>query len=268
MKTSVRSSRIMFSIHDIRLVFPLKPFEWLFYGLLFTLFSGVVLWLRDPHTFPLTTLKIQGNVYTTQQELLKVLSVHHFMDNLLNINLSALQTALLTLPWVRLVQIQRHWPDTLVIFLEEHRPMALWRPDPPISIQGVVLINDQEQLFVVPHLPAQLSSTTNSTRLPMFTGLPHHIHQMLAYYHTFSVLFQKLKLNIHQIGCDTRQAWYLMLDNGIQLILGRGDITSRVQGFINIYRHLHWVQKNMTIDLRYTHGLAVRINHEENHAKR
>ena len=269
MKTSVRSPLSMFLEHDIQLVFPIQSGKKFFYGLLSTtLLIGVILRFYDPYTFPLTTLRIQGNFYTSQQDIMKVLSTHRLTTNLLTVDLVALQTALLTLPWVRGVHFQKHWPHTLVIFFDEHHPIALWQSEQPASLKGIILVSDQGELFEVPFLPPQLSSTTDEMRLPIFIGSPYHIRQMLAHYHSFNKPLQKLQLNIVKMVCDTQQAWYLILNNGIQLILGRGDITSRVQRFINIYRRLHWVQKNMTIDLRYTHGLAVQTYHEENHAKR
>jgi cell division protein FtsQ len=86
-------------------------------------------------------------------------------------------------------------------------------------------------------------------------------------------------LKIKELGCDSRQAWYMVLNQGLHLQLGRGNSELRVQRFLQVYQRIitpltslcakaenraplcqKTSEDNLItqIDLRYTNGIAVR----------
>jgi len=84
---------------------------------------------------------------------------------------------------------------------------------------------------------------------------------------------------IREMGCDTRQSWYMVLDNGILLLLGRSDNENRLRRFFKVYSHIiaesampNFLQQvaheNLVMDLRYTNAIVVRLASETEHAQR
>ncbi|EDN65613.1 Cell division protein FtsQ [Beggiatoa sp. PS] len=100
--------------------------------------------------------------------------------------------------------------------------------------------------------------------LPHFMGPPGWVGEVLKSYNQLAPLLQKKGLYIHELGCDARLAWYMVLNNGMTLKLGRGDSKTKLMRFIKFYNYLvtqksRLSQKNpvLLMDLRYTNGLAV-----------
>jgi len=62
-----------------------------------------------------------------------------------------------------------------------------------------------------------------------------------------------------ELRLSSRRAWWMKLDNGTTLELGRSDANARLARYISAYKQLAALQAtNAHIDLRYQSGLAVR----------
>jgi cell division protein FtsQ len=62
------------------------------------------------------------------------------------------------------------------------------------------------------------------------------------------------------LDLEARGAWTLELDNDIKVVVGRENINERLQRFLELYR-LRLADKSAEIeqiDIRYTHGVAVK----------
>jgi cell division protein FtsQ len=234
----------------------LKNLLWIA-GALFTVGMGL-LWILHPHTFPVKTIRIEGNIHTTHQELEHVIAPY-VTDNFLLLDIQAIHAAVSTLPWVKSVSVRRSWLDTLSIELQEHQAVALW--------QNNAIVDSDGNIRQLPHLP---------TNLVHFAGDKDSVQILLTRYYTLKPLLEAAGLSVYEFGCNARQAWYLVLNNGIKLFLGRNESETRLQRFIRIYQmknsplrtslSLHAVTGDKPlayIDLRYTNGMAVRWDKAE-----
>jgi cell division protein FtsQ len=70
--------------------------------------------------------------------------------------------------------------------------------------------------------------------------------------------FTKLGLTISSVVLNDRQAWQLILENGIRLELGKDSLDERLERFFSLYNQLGQdSQKVSYIDLRYDTGAAI-----------
>ena len=78
----------------------------------------------------------EGRQRTTAAEIVRVLEPY-YGQNILSVDISALQKRLESLPWVQHATVTRRLPDQLRTRLVEHRPIALWQTATGPSLIGV-----------------------------------------------------------------------------------------------------------------------------------
>ena len=82
---------------------------------------------------------------------------------------------------------------------------------------------------------------------------------MIENYRAFSTKLQPLRLKILRLQYSPRSAWTLMLDNGVEVRLGRENIHHRIGRFAeswsgHLAAHAHALDY---VDMRYKDGFAV-----------
>ncbi len=239
----------------------------LLFIVIFLVMLGIfVRWLLDPQTLPISAY-ILGNQKVATAELQNIITPY-LLGGFFYINLSAIQQALLAIPWIKQVSIERIFPDTLSIKIQEYQAVALWNNDMVVDAQGDLFSG----IKLTQSLPLFTAPTTVTAKV------------VLAHYQQLQPILQMKNLQIQQFGCDARRAWFMILENNIHLLLGRDNIRTRLQRFMNGYEHFQssvfslceqqglqlmscLQPKNQNIiihvDLRYTNGMAVRLTKAE-----
>jgi len=209
-------------------------------GLLVNLTIGCLLLVIEPHTFPVNTVRIKGQFINTDLLTLQDTISHMTVNGLLWCDLSKLHLALLALPWVKTVQVQKQWPDTILIQAQEYHPIAKWQ-NKFIDIEGNIV---------------SIGHIKSNWDLPNFMIPKEYLSKTIDYYIKFVPMIKAAKLNIHELGYDTFRAWYILLDNGMKLWLGHTDIETRLTRFFKIYPYKS-IGSNSNVDLRYNNGIAI-----------
>ncbi|WP_160173715.1 cell division protein FtsQ/DivIB [Nitrincola sp. A-D6] len=101
--------------------------------------------------------------------------------------------------------------------------------------------------------------------LPRLNGPAHETRAIIEQYHDLSVLFARSGLRLIGLSLESRGAWNLELDNGIQVVAGREQLMPRLRRFISIYETelSQSADRIEQVDIRYTNGVAVRWRTEE-----
>lgn len=84
---------------------------------------GYTLLLRSD-IFRMTSISVQGNQVTSQQQILKAAGLNRGA-NLLTLDVSMIKESILNELWINKVWIKRHWPSTVEIIVQEYKPFAL-----------------------------------------------------------------------------------------------------------------------------------------------
>lgn len=224
-----------------------KPGIWA--GMVCLLLLGVVsvlLWqhyLARPGQQSLRVIEINGdfvhlNRGLIQQKVADAVANQGFFS----VDMSALREAVLALPWVAEVSVQRRWPDTLRIQVTEQTAAAYWN--------GHALVNRQGELFQPKVLPVFQA-------LPMLQGAPDVAPRMMAFYSRLLTEFAPLGLRITHLQLNARNEWVVQFANQLTLLLGQRAVMQRMQDFSRVYQQLA-LSHPQRIDMRYEHGFAVR----------
>ncbi len=126
-------------------------------------------------------------------------------DSLLAIDPAAVRDRVEALAWVRTARVARRLPDTLVLHVEERRPMALWQHEQRlvlIDAEGVVLAADGLERFAhLPHVVGADADVEAQAFLALLTVTPAVAGRVAA---------------AVRVG---ERRWDLRLDNGVTVRL-------------------------------------------------
>jgi len=201
--------------------------------------------LRDPQSFPITTVRIEGNLQHVDRDALRQVTEPYVNSGFFSVDVTRLKQQLLDIPWIVRVSITRLWPQTLVVNVIEQQPVARWNQDQLINAQGQ-LFSPQSQSF--------------PEGIPQLQGPPGLQDMVLQIYGQMSDILHHLGLQISSLQLTERRAWRLRLDNGMELFLGRVNAFERLQRFVSVYNQVFGSRGTdvASVDLRYTNGMAVR----------
>ena len=84
-------------------------------------------------------------------------------------------------------------------------------------------------------------------------------------FQTFNKIFVPTGLNISGIKLSDRGSWDLVIDDSIQITVGRTSMSDRLKRFIKLYEksNLKANFDNSEVDLRYENGIAVKNTAKE-----
>jgi len=211
-------------------------------------------WAVNSSVFPLKEVSVSGSgintsggelKHVTREQIDKVVR-SKIVGNFLTVDLDATRDAFEKLPWVRVADVRRHWPQTLEVTLEEHVAVARWGNEALVNTHGEVFDD---------------AAITRDGELPVFTGPPESSFGVARQYAAFSKLLQPLRQNIVQLHLSPRRAWRIHLENGTVLELGRTQMEARLARYVLAYdRSLAQLNQQLAyVDLRYSNGFAVRM---------
>lgn len=205
--------------------------------------------LQDPTLLPLRVVRIDGRVIHMERDRLEQSLGGLIRGNYFTMDVDALQRAAKRLPWVEHVTVRRVWPDTLRMWVQEKDPLARWGKSRLISTRGVAFEPRPEEM---------------PEGLPRLFGPDGTERKVAAGYQRMQRQLAALGLGIERLRLNARRAWWVKLDNGLELHLGNQDTENRLQRFIRAYPRLMQDQTGIltAIDLRYTNGLAARRKKE------
>jgi cell division protein FtsQ len=148
------------------------------------------------------------------------------------------------LPWVRKVDVRRHFPWQLDVRLEEHVALARWNGSQLVDTHGEVFDAQTRQA------------------LPTLNGPDGSAADVAQRYTRFSQMLQPLGQQISQLSLSPRGAWQLWLSNGLKVELGREQMEQRLARFVTVYPYsLGTMHKPARyVDLRYHNGFAASLS--------
>ncbi|WP_415890431.1 cell division protein FtsQ/DivIB [Neptuniibacter sp. SY11_33] len=223
-----------------------KPFWTLsslviFVGVLWGIGHNLWQWLDRP----VTSVVIEGKTQHLDRGKLGQIIANDLTANLLEVDIELVQSLVSEQPWVRVSSIRRDWPDTLLVEVEEEVPVARW------GERG--LLNHQGDIFW-PELSKEYR------RLPRLSGPAPDTERVMSQFHDFNQMLKPMGLSVVALDLEARGAWTIELDNQIKVVVGREAINARLQRFLILYKQRLAAQAAdiETIDIRYTHGVAVK----------
>ena len=217
----------------------------MFVGVLWGLSNHIWRWLDQP----IAEVAISGQVRHLDKMQLANTIVGTLEEDskasLLSVDIAKIQALVNEQPWVRVAGITRAWPAALEVSVEEEVPVARW------GEKG--LLNHQGDIFW-PELKSEYSG------LPRLSGPAPDTERVMSQFHDLNQMFRSVGLQVTRLDLEARGAWTLELDNQIKVVVGREAINERLQRFLVLYqqRLAAKAAEIEQVDIRYTHGMAVK----------
>ncbi len=198
-----------------------------------------------PEILPIKRVQVAGNfVYLSPVEL-EERAANIIRGGFFTVNVDGVKRELQQEEWIDYVAVRRVWPDSLVIYIKEHEPVAVW--------DNKALLSNEVKIF---------SPTEDSfpTGLPILTG-PRGSHRMvLEKYEFIKARLTGQNMEIATLTLTERRAWQFRLTNGTAVMLGRKNVVERLDRFFRFVlpHHAENLLQAISIDMRYTNGFAIK----------
>jgi cell division protein FtsQ len=215
---------------------------------LFLLATGGAAWVSmgivANDRWPIRWLELNGEFQRVSAEQLRASVSPLINESFFTIDLQELRGAASRISWVSAVYVQKKWPDTVTVTIEEFTPVAHWNRGQLISKKG--------EAFSVPE-------SDEIQGLPWLQGPQDRLDEVLHTWSEFSELLVPLGLVVHGLSLDQRGAWSMDLNNGTHVQLGRESALERLQRLLASWDSLMLERPAppQDVDLRYTNGFAV-----------
>ncbi|MEZ5542491.1 MAG: cell division protein FtsQ/DivIB [Pseudomonadota bacterium] len=203
-----------------------------------------VRWFTDPYRFPLGVVEVNGDFRYLQKAQLQAAVAPLATGGFFTVDVVAIRAAAEALPWVHKASVQRIWPETVRVQIEEQLPVAHWH--------GQGFLNRFGEAFFP-------QDTQPDIELPWLDGPDGQEQKVLEQYRQASATLAALGLQLQRLQVDGRRAWELQLTGGITLKLGRMQPWQRLERFVHAWPSVFAgrVAELQTVDLRYSNGFSV-----------
>ncbi len=200
-------------------------------------------YLSNPRNMPVRTMQIKGKFRHLDRDNLRMVMSKAIDGGFFTADIQRIRQAGLSLPWVDDVSIARVWPDKLIMTVSEQQPIARWGEK--------ALVNDRGQVFY----PVKPMHKWPELRL---SGMDEKAPQVLEFHAQMKAGFAARKLHISALSLDDRAEWTIVLENDLQIVLGREDAQEKLRRFLGLYEEISGKElKPRRVDLRYEQGFAV-----------
>lgn len=202
------------------------------------------IYLKQVDTLPILHVTVDGEFNHIDKDDLVAAVTPHAKGGFMSVDVAKIREAGQALPWVKVIQVKRIWPDSLHLVVEEQEAIAQWGDDALVNQQGDLFFPTKKGF---PEALVQLSGPKGS----------HHL--VAKQFSDVSELFDPLGLSVQKIEMNERRAWTIKLNNGLNIMLGRMDSELRLQRFYDAFSTVLQPYKDSItkVDMRYTNGLAV-----------
>ena len=246
---------------DIRLMnFTSRALVWLF---VLGALAAAGNWLLQRPWWSIRSVRVEGTLQHVSATSLRSQALPRVQGNWFTVSLGAVQQAFEQVPWVRKAVVQRVWPLSLLVRLQEQQPVALWLD---ASGSAVSLVNAQGESF-----EANLGEVQD-LGLPRFFGPPASQQQVTAMYRDLQQRFAPLRWRIASLGLGAQGDWQVQVAQGPSIDLGNDDdpqaFAERLQRFVRLEPGVaaHYGRAVVSADLRYANGFAVKLAKDDSGA--
>ena len=203
---------------------------------------------------PIRALDLEAPLLRVSEMQILAAIEPHLEAGFFSANLTAVRAALEALEWVDVAVVRRRWPDRVQVLIVEQVPAARWGEDGLLNTRGELFVTDAR------HIPAEL---------PQLSGPDGSASDVARRYLAMHGRLVQAGLTLASVSLDERGAWRLSLSNGVEVRLGRRDVDTRSERFIDVATELVSRQQEVIefVDMRYSNGFSIGWKHDDYRAR-
>ena len=195
----------------------------------------------------LQTIEVHGRGETKQADILGALGAVRGAP-LLGLDIDAMRERLIALPWIVSAEVERRYPDRLLVTIKEAEPLALWQRS-----QKLYLVSRAGKVI-------ETADLGRYSRLLVIVGddAPERAEAL------FDLLAQQpqLKERVTAAVLVGKRRWNLRFDNGIDVKLPEEDPSAAWSQLADLQKQYGLLEKDVRIiDLRLPGQVVVRQAH-------
>lgn len=214
------------------------------FSLVLALLLLVVGFIGDPANFPIGTVEVEGQLNHVERSVLMRRLEPLVKPGFLRIDVDTVVASTKSLPWIDSVEVQRLWPDRLVLRITEQLPVARWNGSALINARGAVFHQDPDRAVA---------------GLPEIWGPEAQREYIFRRFVEFQRLLQTPMGNLKKLELAHQGSWIIDLESGGVLIIRNAEPMQDLANFLTLWPEIAAKsdQQFQSIDLRYEHGFAV-----------
>lgn len=208
---------------------------------------GVAAWAARQPAFSLRHVVVGGALKRVDPAHLEAVVREELRGTFFTLRLPEARASLERVPWVKAIALRRRWPNTLLIDVVEHQPLARWTDGALVGADGEVFV-------------AEFSG-----ELPQLAGPEGTAWLVAARFRDYGAALRARSVAISELRLSTRGGWRLRTAGSAPLTIemGRNEPAERLARFIGYYgRTVGALARTGArvdyVDLRYGNGFAVR----------
>ena len=215
---------------------------------LFVLAAAAVAWVYNGmiahERWPIRWLEIDGQFERVSAEQVRARLAPVVSGSFFTVNTRVMRETAGSMPWVASVTVQKTWPDTVQLTINEHTPVVHWVDDYLLEANG--------QPFSVP-------SAKEIQGLPWLEGPQAQLELVFENWKKFDDRLEAIGQRVERLTLDPRGSWSARLSGGTEVKFGKGEIFENLDMLISTWAGLMRGQAvpPVSVDLRYTNGFAV-----------
>ncbi len=214
---------------------------------------AAAMWAARLPSFKLHAIRVEGEVARNSAATLRANVMPHLNGNFFTVDMAHTRAAFEAVPWVRKASVQREFPSSLKVVLQEHKPAARWG-----APGDAFLVNTFGEVFEVSQGDADAQS------LPLLTGPAGQAALLLQAWQRLAPLYEQIDTVLDALELTNQGSWRAQLDSGAVVNMGHGsldDIQARTHRFIATFTQVssRYSRALESADLRYATGYAIKL---------
>lgn len=209
-------------------------------------FLAIQRWLaHKPSSMPIRYVRVEGTFQHLEPIDVKRALLPLVTDTgYFSIAMSPIRDAVEALPWVDSARIRRVWPHTLVVRIDEQRPVARWG--------DADLLNERGERFT----PKKMEPFQE---WPLLRGQEGQETELFSMFNKISSDLADKGLAVDSLTVSERRAWSIRLSDGLLIKMGRQSPWKALARFLRAMPLLKEERLRVieSVDLRYPNGFAV-----------
>jgi cell division protein FtsQ len=166
---------------------------------------------------PIRYVRIEGVFQHISKDTLKKTLLPYVLTDFFSVDVQEIDKAAMQHPWIKSVSVKRVWPDAIDIKVSEQIPAVRWGEKSLLNPNGVLFTPEDVEPF---------------KNLPLIDGPKGYEARLLEIMRGLQIDLADRSLQLAEFKVNQRRAWDIVLQNGIEIKLGRNGQLKNFQRFL------------------------------------